>query len=331
MRIANHALLANLLPLLASGLHVRVGTRPSPLAVAQASAFVDSLRRADSHTTAELVVLDSTAEATSPRADVPLARANVSFTGVLDAAVADGVCDCAVHSLKDVPPEQRWCGGAQRIAWHSPRHESPLDVLVGAGSLAQLPAGARVGSSSLRRQAQLRALRPDLHLVNIRGNVAARLAALDGGEVDALVLARAGLARLGLDDRCDCVLGADEVLPAAGQGIVGAACRADDDATLALLRSADDGAARVAAAAERAVLGTVDGLAPWAGRPPVAALMAPAGDGWVLDALVARPDGSSVLRARRQAPAGCGEEEAAALGRAAGEELLRRAGAGFLR
>ena len=184
----------------------------------------------------------------------------------------------------------------------------------------------------MRRQAQLRAARPDLTVVGVRGTVEARLAQLDAGDVDALVLAKAGLERLGLADRMVRELAPEVMLPGAGQGIIGAVCRADGD-VLRLLRAADDAEAHVAAAAERAALDVVD-AASEGGRPPLGVLMARedacadgAGGGWVLRAVLARPDGSSVARVTLPAPSEtmdeCTVADAVELGRAAGAALLR--------
>ena len=309
---------------------VSIGTRKSPLAIKQAEMIAAAIELNTLGTTTTLVPLDSEGDQ-NLRRDVPLAQAGVDFTTLIDAAVLERVCDVGVHSLKDVPPTSRWNPGLV-IACHLPR-ASPLDVLVGAESLAALPPNARVGTASVRRHAQLRAARPDLELVNVRGSVGSRLAQLDAGDVDALCLAAAGVARLGesaMAGRANGVLPPDVMLPGAGQGIICATCRVGAD-EMRLLRAADDPDAHVAAAAERSLLDAVDGLSPWTGRPPVGTLME-RGDagGWTLRGLVARPDGSEVVRVERTAPAEVDPAEAAALGREAGEELVALAGADFL-
>ena len=310
--------------------NVRVGTRPSALAVAQAELVSAAVSLATPGTSTALVPIASDGDS-DLRRDVPLSKAAVDFTGTIDAAVLAGIVDIGVHSLKDIPPQHRWTPGLT-IACHLPR-ASPLDVLVGVRSLDELPAGSRVGTASVRRQAQLRALRPDLAVVNVRGDVQARLAQLDSCEVDALVLARAGLDRLGVnDDRVVSELPASVMLPGAGQGIICAVCceRAD---SLRLLRPVDDRDAHVAAAAERAFLNAVDAAThQLAGRPPLGVLMAregPFGGAWALQGLAAREDGSRVVRVERRASAGCSIADAASLGQAAGEELLARAGDSF--
>jgi hydroxymethylbilane synthase len=307
---------------------VRIGTRSSALATAQAEMVAASLMLAAPGTSTTLVPVLTQGDTDLGR-DLPLAKAGVDFTGSIDAAVLEGVVDVGVHSLKDVPPEHRWTPGLT-FACHLPR-ASPLDVIVGATSLAALPSGARVGTASVRRQAQLRALRPDLTVVNVRGDVHARLSQLDSSDVDALVLAKAGLERLGVHSRVVSTLPPSVLLPGACQGIVCAVCREGADA-LRLLRLADDHDAHVCAAAERAFLNAVDRAAPGSGRPPLGALMARDEDGsgsWALHGLVARPDGTQVLRVERTASAECSVADAAALGRDAAEEILDRAGEEF--
>jgi len=211
-----------------AALHVRIATRPSPLALTQAEAISAALRLADPSVTTELVRISSSGDQSGATTqDAPLAKAPPDFVSSVDDAVLQGTADLGVHSMKDLPPSGRWRTASELlIACHLPR-ACPLDVLVGGGTLASLPSGARIGSASVRRQAQLLWARPDLEPVNLRGNVQARLAALavpvsaepnmaakvsqsatdapgtvaGGAErLDALVLARAGLERLGLDD-----------------------------------------------------------------------------------------------------------------------------------
>ena len=323
----------------ASSLHIRIGTRPSPLACTMADAVASALRVAEPSITCEVVRISSSGDQSSGSiAATTLAQGKVvDFTGLLDDAVLNGQVDVAVHSLKDVPPLQRWTPGLT-IGYHSPR-ETPYDMLIGASSLAELPANARVGSASVRRQAQRLSQRPDATKVNLRGNVQARLEALDRGTVDALLLAKAGLDRLGLTSSRGehhelgemRELPAEQMLPACGQGIVGAVCRSDRTEVLSVLRAADDRASRVAASAELSFLGALDGAAPWDGRPPLAAYMRREedGGGWLLSCLLARPDGVRVLRTTRRAGSGCSEEEARAIGVEAGKELRAGAGADF--
>src|SRR5690606_20816905 len=184
------------------------------------------------------------------------------FTKEIQRALLDDRIDLAVHSLKDLPTEH--VEGLTLAA--VPERESPGDVLVCnvAKSLDALPAGARVGTGSTRRKAQLLHARRDLQILDIRGNVDTRLRKLDAGEYDAIVLAEAGLTRLGLTERIRQVLPRELILPAVGQGALGIECRASDAATLSLLTPLNDAATRAAVLAERAMLRALRGgcLAP---------------------------------------------------------------------
>jgi hydroxymethylbilane synthase len=184
---------------------MRIGTRGSALALAQAQWVAErvALPAGVSAEIVEIRTLGDRGEALSDKS---------RWVSALEAALLDGSIDVAVHSAKDVPADL--AEGTELAA--VPLREDPRDALVGVGSLAEVPVGGSVGTASLRRGAQLRALRADLNVVELRGNVDTRLRKLDGGEVDALVLAAAGLIRLGLDDRIGCFL--DELVPAAGQG-----------------------------------------------------------------------------------------------------------------
>jgi hydroxymethylbilane synthase len=191
--------------------------------------------------------------------------------------------------------------------------------------LSALPKGGTVGSSSLRRQAQLLNRRPDLKIVAIRGNVETRLRKLDDGAVDAVLLALAGLRRLDLADRVTEILAAETMLPAVGQGAVGVACRADDDKTRALLAALDHPPTAICVAAERAMLAALDGSC----RTPIGGLAELNGKGnLTLRGLVAKPDGSGLLEIARTGKA-TDTKAAEAIGRDVGDELKRRAGPGY--
>ena len=242
------------------------------------------------------------------------------FTKELDEALLAGRIDFAVHSTKDVPT---WLPDGLLLAAFLPRAD-PRDAFIArtAASLAALPAGALIGTASLRRQAQIRHRRPDLRVVPLRGNIGTRLAKLAAGEIDATLLAVAGLTRLGLADRATAILSADEMLPAVGQGAIGITCRADDDDCLRLLAAIDDAATALAVRAERAMLAALDGSC----RTPIGGYARIAADGaLLLDGLVARPDGSHLLAGRRRGTTG----EAADLGFDLGRELRGRAGPGY--
>jgi len=229
----------------------------------------------------------------------------------------------AVHSMKDVPT--RLPGGLE-IACLLPR-EDPRDVLFGAGSIAELGPGAVVGTSSLRRGAQIKHQRPDVTIALMRGNVQTRLGKLHAGEADATLLALAGLRRLGLADN---VVGADggvvlepsALLPAVAQGAVGIEIRSDDDRVRELIAPLNDGDTQVAVTTERALLAALDGSC----RTPIAALATLEGDGVWLRAAVLYADGSKRFDTeRRGAPA-----DAITMGADAGAELRRTAGPGLL-
>ena len=194
---------------------LRIGTRPSPLARVQAESVQQALHTASPDMDIEIVELTTTGD-TNLRSDRPLGRVGrtVDFTGIIDDAIIDDHVDLGVHSLKDIPPAHRWAGRVLTVGAHLPRVD-PCDVLVGdAASIRDLPLRARVGTASVRRQAQLLALRSDLMLVNVRGNVHDRLRMLETGHVDALLLARAGLERLGLEGLGQMhSVPADDILP----------------------------------------------------------------------------------------------------------------------
>jgi hydroxymethylbilane synthase len=240
------------------------------------------------------------------------------FVSELESALLDHRIDAAVHSMKDVPADPT---AGLRIA-AIPAREDPRDVLVvreGRG-LESLPRGARVGTSSPRRAAFLRAARGDLTIVPVRGNVETRLRKLDAGEVEALCLALAGLRRIDLESRAGETLHSDVMLPAAGQGALGIQVREGDDVA-ELVRALDDAATHAAVEAERAVLHRLQGGC----RLPVGALAALEGTILTLEAAVVAPDGSGAVRGTRTGPS----SHAADLGRDLADDLLRR-GAGAM-
>lgn len=240
------------------------------------------------------------------------------FTREIDEQLLAGTIDCAVHSLKDLmialPP------GVAIAAF--PERADPRDAVVtrDGGGLDSLPAGARVGTSSVRRRAAILALRPDVSIVPLRGNVPTRVRRVDDGTVDAAVVAMAGLTRLGLAERA-VPLDPALVVPAAGQGAIAVEARADDEPTLAVLRPLDDASIRVAVTAERAAMGRLETGC----NVPIGATCLPAGHEIELRVAVYALDGSTVLTARVPVdPA-----DPAASGAAAADDLLAR-GAGAL-
>ncbi len=302
---------------------LRLGTRRSPLAMAQSAAVAARLETVTG-TRVDLVEV-STAGDESSAPLTSFGGAGV-FVSRLRQALTEGRVDLAVHSLKDLPTAP-----APDLALAAvPVREDPRDVLVSRAGrgLAGLPSGARVGTGSPRRAAQLRAVRTDLDVVDLRGNVDTRLARVDGdgehpGDLDAVVLARAGLLRLGRPERAGEVLDAEVMLPAPGQGALAVECRQGDGELIAMLRALDDADTRAAVRAERTLLATVEaGCA-----APLGALATGAGPGRLrLRALVAAEDGSRVLR--RTATGPIADPDALALGLAA--ELLADGAADLL-
>lgn len=270
---------------------IRIASRGSQLALWQAEAVAAQLRRLRPDLTVEIEVIKTTGDRIL---DVPLARIGDRglFTKEVDEALLDGRAHIAVHSLKDVPTT---ITDGLALAAISDR-EDPRDVLIGPRgaelSLDTLPTGARVGTSSLRRRAQLLHLRPDLQVVDLRGNLNTRLAKLDAGDYDAILLAAAGVLRLGWSDRISTYLHTDDWLPAVGQGALAIVARGDDSRTLDIVAPLGDTAAAACVRAERAFLRELEGGC----QVPIAAL-ARVWDGRLsMDGLVAALDGSTLLR-----------------------------------
>jgi hydroxymethylbilane synthase len=294
---------------------VRIGTRGSQLALRQAEEIASGLRRAWPRLEVELVAIRTSGDrlATAHLAEV---GGKGLFVAEIDEALREGRVDLAVHSLKDLPGERP----KDLTLAAFPRREDPRDVLVATipTTIGALPRGARVGTSSLRRTVQLLARRPDVIATPIRGNVDTRLRKLQQGEYDALVLAAAGLRRLGLLDATATLLDPDEMLPAVGQGTLGVEARADDAEILELAEPLTDGETRTATLAERAFLKAVGGTC----TTPLAAYARRAGPGLRLDAFVATPDGARVIRDRGDRRPGGPE----ALGRRLASRLLAAGG-----
>jgi hydroxymethylbilane synthase len=302
---------------------LRIGTRGSPLALAQARELQARLAAAHPELAApdaiELVVIKTTGDKVQDRRLMEIGGKGL-FTKEIEEALLDGRIDCAAHSTKDM---QTWLPEGLAMGCFLPR-EDPRDVLIArAGtSLTSLPSGAVVGTASLRRQAQVLALRPDLKVVPLRGNVETRLRKLEAGEADATLLALAGLKRLDLAGRATAILSTEEMLPAVGQGAICIEVRADDAELRQLLAPLDDRATALCVTAERACLAELDGSC----HTPIAALAElEAGESLRLRALIALPDGSAVHRDERRGAA----RDAEALGRAAGRALKARAEPAF--
>ena len=268
---------------------LRIVTRGSALALWQAR-HVRAAIAAAGLPEPELVIVRTTGDRIQ---DVPLASIGDRglFTREVDQALFDGRADIAVHSAKDVPTV---VPDGLRIVAFSER-EDPADALVarpGRGRLVDLPAGARVGTSSLRRRAQLAALRPDLEIVDLRGNVDTRITHVHDGVVDAAILARAGLLRLGRADEASEVLRAPVWLPAVGQGALAIVMRADDARAQAVTPALDHAASRSAVVAERAFLGELEGGC----QVPIGALACIEGDRLTLEGAVFSLDGATTVR-----------------------------------
>lgn len=298
---------------------LRLGTRGSPLALAQARIVRDALATAHPSLAApdavEIVAIRTTGDKAQDR---PLAEIGGKglFTEEIEKALGDKRIDIAVHSLKDMPtflPPGLTLGAVLE-------REDPRDVLFSrsGGGIGDLPKGAQVGTASLRRQALLLSRRPDLKIGPLRGNVETRLRKLQEGQVDATVLALAGLKRLGRAIEGGVILSLDDMLPAPAQGAICVESRASDARVVALLAAIDHRASAIAVTCERALLAALDGSC----RTPIAGLaVLDARGGLHLRGLVALPDGSRLWRAERRGA----DADAERLGRDAGDELRRAA------
>ncbi|MEO1774565.1 MAG: hydroxymethylbilane synthase [Pseudomonadota bacterium] len=299
---------------------LRIGTRGSPLAIAQAVETRDRLMAAHglAEDAFEIVQIRTTGDKVQDRALSEIGGKGL-FTLEIEQALIDGSIDIAVHSMKDMPtvlPEGLIVTALLpredvRDAFLSPRH----------ASIADLPQGAVVGSSSLRRRAQLLNRRPDLQVVEFRGTVQTRMRKLGEGVAEATFLACAGLRRLGLSEHIRTVIEVEEMLPAVAQGAIGIEARAADDATRRLLSAIHDDATGHRLAAERAFLAGLDGSC----RTPIGGLAVLEGDEVWLRGEIVRPDGSERHRTERRGPAG----DAAALGADASAELRSLGGPDF--
>jgi hydroxymethylbilane synthase len=303
---------------------LRIGTRGSPLALAQTHTVRDFLVAAHGDLAApdavEVVIIKTTGDKVLDQALADVGGKGL-FTKEIDEAMLSGRIDIAVHSMKDVPT---WLPDGIVLPCMLER-EDPRDVFISnkAGTLSELASGGVVGTASLRRQAQILHRRPDLKMALLRGNVQTRLRKLGEGEVDATLLALAGLKRLDMAAAATSVIEPDELLPAVGQGAIGITCRGDDAPTMAYLDPLNHTETMARVTAERAMLEVLDGSC----RTPIAALAEFAADGALgFRGLVARPDGSELHATKRSGAAA----DAVAIGRDAGEELRARAGPGFL-
>lgn len=298
---------------------VRIATRKSALALWQAEYVKAKLEQFHPGLQVELVPMSTQGDKIL---DTPLAKIGGKglFVKELETAMLEGRADIAVHSMKDVPVEFPEGLMLSVIC----EREDPRDAFVSNryASLADLPVGAVVGTSSLRRQCQLKAQRPDLVIRDLRGNVNTRLAKLDAGDFDAIILAAAGLIRLGFAQRIASFIEVEASLPANGQGAVGIECRSDDVAMRALLAPLEHAATRQAVVAERAMNRKLQGGC----QVPIGAFAVHEGDTLWVRGLVGQLDGSEILHAQVRGAA----TEAEALGEQLADLLLAQGAAAIL-
>jgi hydroxymethylbilane synthase len=301
---------------------LKLGTRGSPLALAQAGIVREALQASGKGVEVEIIPIKTSGDwhpAAGEQTFLDAGATKGLFTKEIEEALLRGTIDLAVHSMKDVSvwtPEGLAFGAFLR-------REDPRDALITRTgcTLVDLPSGAIVGTASLRRKAQLLIQRPDLRVVPLRGNVETRLQKLAGGEAEATLLAVAGLKRLGLLDRATAILDPAAMLPAPAQGVLGIEIRAEDATTRALIAPLHDPVSAAACEAERALLRALDGSC----RTPIAALAQGEGDRLTLDALAARSDGSFFVRLSEQGPVA----EAAAIGLELGARIRAKLPADF--
>jgi len=290
---------------------IRIATRKSPLAMWQAEHVADALRRLHDELVVEIVGMTTRGD---QMLDAPLAKVGGKglFVKELEVGMLAGEADIAVHSMKDVPVE--FPEGLHLAAILE--REDPLDAFVSNryASLAELPLGSRVGTSSLRRQCQLAARRPDLQIAPLRGNVNTRLRKLDEGEFDAIILAAAGLIRLGFSERIRARIDTDDSLPAIGQGAIGIECRSDDERVHQLIAPLHHPATAERVIAERAMNARLHGGC----QVPIAGHAVHRDGQLHLRGLVGMPDGSRVMRAERSGPVA----DAQRLGSEVADDLL---------
>jgi len=299
--------------------HIRIGTRASLLAVTQSTWVKNQIERQHPGTTVELVKIITKGDKIL---DVPLAKVGGKglFVKEIEDALLDGRVDLAVHSMKDVPAELP-AGLHVAIV---PQREIPFDAFISVHykTLAELPQGATVGTSSLRRKSQLAAIRPDLQIHDLRGNLDTRLKKLDEGVYDAIILAGAGLNRLGMQNRITALFSPEQMLPAIGQGALGIELREADSELLAGLQFLHHADTAAAVAAERAFLLRLEGGC----QVPIGGFATVAGGTVQLTGLIAALDGKTVFKEQLAGPV----DAAAVIGRTLAETLLAAGGKAVL-
>lgn len=272
---------------------IRIATRKSPLALWQAEYVAERLEKLFPQIKTELVKMVTKGDKIL---DAPLAKVGGKglFVKELEQGMLEGSADIAVHSMKDVPVE--FPEGLHLAAIL--KREDPTDAFVSNNyrSLEDLPDNAKIGTSSLRRQCQIKEKFPDMEILSLRGNVNTRLAKLDAGEYDAIILASAGLKRLGMGERITECLDADVMLPAIGQGAIGIECRADDNEINIFVQALHDEDTTIRVTAERAMNARLNGGC----QVPIAGFAEIQGDQLLMRGLVGSPDGKILYRAERQ-------------------------------
>lgn len=290
---------------------IRIATRKSPLALWQAEHVADRLKRAFPGLETELVTMTTKGD---KLLDAPLAKVGGKglFVKELEQGMLEGRADIAVHSMKDVPVE--FPDGLHLSVIL--QREDPTDAFVSNhyASLSELPEQPRIGTCSLRRQCQIKEKFPNAEILTLRGNVNTRLAKLDAGEFDAIILASAGLIRLGMQDRIAARLDPSESLPAIGQGAIGIECRSDDTVINELLSRLHDPETHICVSAERAMNARLKGGC----QVPIAGFATLQSGTLYMRGLVGDPDGSVIYRAERSGPT----EQAEQIGVSIAEELL---------
>jgi len=290
---------------------IRIATRRSPLALWQAEHAAERLERTFPGCRTELVKMTTQGDKIL---DAPLAKIGGKglFVKELEQGMLEGLADIAVHSMKDVPVE--FPDGLHLAAILT--REDPRDAFVSNrySTLQDLPANARIGTSSLRRQCQIKELYPNAEILSLRGNVNTRLSKLDAGEYDAVILASAGLKRLGMAERITQCLETGVSLPASGQGAIGIECRSDDTEINAMLSALHDGETGLCVTAERAMNARLNGGC----QVPIAGFAQVQDEQLFMRGLVGSPDGSVIYRAERKG----GLDSAETIGRMVAEDLL---------
>ena len=294
---------------------LKIATRKSPLALWQAEEVARLLKKYHPDLEVELVTMTTQGDKIL---DTPLAKIGGKglFVKELEVGMLEGIADIAVHSMKDVPmafPE------GLHLAVVLER-ENPRDAFVSNTykSLAELPLNSKVGTCSLRRQTQLKEARPDIEILDLRGNVNTRLAKLDNGDYDAIILASAGLLRLGFEDRITDIISTKQSLPAIGQGAIGIECRSDDEYVNTLLAPLNHPDTALRLTAERAQNTRLNGGC----QIPIGGYAELQGDKIYLRGLIGFPDGSKIFRAEKQG----NHQDAEAIGTAVAEDLLAQGG-----